>query len=372
MATKKKGEIPPVKASVIQQVNPVGRPPEPRRITNIVLLLDESGSMGLLRDKLIAEANAQINKVAIAAADTGEDTRLSVATFAGGSAGGRPDKVRYCYRNSSARNLRPLSRGDYNPSGGTPMQFAINTIINDAEAFENLERFKGLAQVSHLIITLTDGQETEACLAPGVWARIQSLQKANFSFAFQGPRGSKDSLIKYGCLPDNILEWEQTAQGLERASVQTQASVGSYMASRSAGAVRSEAFYPDLSKVSASALKRELEDVTSKFKRFTVKSETLIKPFIESHGLPFNLGFGHYELMKPEKVQAHKSIVVMDKKTGKLYGGEEARELIGLAGGPGVEVRVKPGNHANYKIFISSTSTNRILPRGTEFLYKVK
>jgi hypothetical protein len=35
-----------------------------------------------------------------------------------------------------------------------------------------------------------------------------------------------------------------------------------------------------------------------------------------------------------------------------------------------VEVKVAPGNHANYNLFVLSTSTNRKLVRGTLFLYE--
>jgi hypothetical protein len=57
--------------------------------------------------------------------------------------------------------------------------------------------------------------------------------------------------------------------------------------------------------------------------------------------------------------------MVMDKKTKKVYGGEEARNLLGL---PDMEVRVKPDFNPDFKIFVQSTSTNRKLVGNTQVL----
>lgn len=37
--------------------------------------------------------------------------------------------------------------------------------------------------------------------------------------------------------------------------------------------------------------------------------------------------------------------------------------------GPSFDAQVKPGNHANFDIFVQSTSFNRKLVRGTKLLY---
>jgi hypothetical protein len=56
----------------------------------------------------------------------------------------------------------------------------------------------------------------------------------------------------------------------------------------------------------------------------------------------------------------------MEKGSKAIYGGNAARSLIGLP--YGAEAKVEPGNHANYDIFVQSTSTNRKLVRGTKLL----
>jgi len=56
----------------------------------------------------------------------------------------------------------------------------------------------------------------------------------------------------------------------------------------------------------------------------------------------------------------------MEKGKSEVYG-PDARDLIGLPAG-GTE-KVIPGNHANYDIYIQSTSNNRRLVRGTKLIY---
>lgn len=56
----------------------------------------------------------------------------------------------------------------------------------------------------------------------------------------------------------------------------------------------------------------------------------------------------------------------MEKGKGSVYGGEDARRLLDL---PDHVTKVRPGNHANFDIFIQSTSINRKLKNGTRVIY---
>jgi hypothetical protein len=62
-------------------------------------------------------------------------------------------------------------------------------------------------------------------------------------------------------------------------------------------------------------------------------------------------GSAFYALTKEEKkVQPNKQILVMVKGQKSVYGGAEARRLLGLPSNK--TVRVVPGNHANFDIYI--------------------
>jgi hypothetical protein len=66
-------------------------------------------------------------------------------------------------------------------------------------------------------------------------------------------------------------------------------------------------------------------------------------------------------------VHDYKQIIIRDKKTGAVYSGAEARNLLGLPHNG--NVKIIPGNHGAYDVFVQSTSVNRKLPVGTQVIY---
>jgi hypothetical protein len=79
-------------------------------------------------------------------------------------------------------------------------------------------------------------------------------------------------------------------------------------------------------------------------------------------------GAGFYQLTKTEPlVQDHKRILIRDKTTQAVYFGSAARQMLGLPAWGGV--RLAPGDHGNFDIFIQSTSVNRKLAKGTSLIY---
>ncbi|KAJ3265942.1 hypothetical protein HK104_006201, partial [Borealophlyctis nickersoniae] len=60
----------------------------------------------------------------------------------------------------------------------------------------------------------------------------------------------------------------------------------------------------------------------------------------------------------------------MDKSTGDMYTGDEARELAGTPEHTKGQ-KVRPPDSAKWLMFIQSTSVNRKLVGGTKFLYEV-
>lgn len=57
----------------------------------------------------------------------------------------------------------------------------------------------------------------------------------------------------------------------------------------------------------------------------------------------------------------------MEKGKTPVYSGEWVRETLGLP--KFGEVKVEPGNHGNWDIYVQSASTNRKLVRGTKLVY---
>ena len=115
------------------------------------------------------------------------------------------------------------------------------------------------------------------------------------------------------------------------------------------------------------------EDISQEVAIFPVSTadhDVEIRPFIEArlHGKPMLKGAGFYQLTKTEPtVQPNKKILVRDKTTQAIYYGDAARQMLGLP--TYGNIRLAPGNHGNFDIFIQSTSVNRKLTRGTSLVY---
>lgn len=105
-----------------------------------------------------------------------------------------------------------------------------------------------------------------------------------------------------------------------------------------------------------------------RFQVLHVDARVPIKAFVEATGAVFRTGRGFYELTKSETVQEYKETVLVDKTTGDMLTGREARELIGLPYGS--RGTVKPLRGFAYDVYIQSTSYNRVLIPGTRFLYE--
>jgi hypothetical protein len=117
--------------------------------------------------------------------------------------------------------------------------------------------------------------------------------------------------------------------------------------------------------------KSDLREVDpARFQVLHVDSDTPISDFVRATGATFKIGRGFYQLSKSETVQERKEVVLVDKKTGDMWSGTAARDLIGLPYGQRGTVR--PTYGFDYDVFIQSTSANRKLMGNTKFLYEAK
>jgi hypothetical protein len=106
----------------------------------------------------------------------------------------------------------------------------------------------------------------------------------------------------------------------------------------------------------------------ARFQIFEVTEDMPIKQFCAAMGIEFATGRGFYEFKKSETIQSNKEIILMERSTGQLYEGLAARIISGISMD---EVKLKPGNITNYRVFIQSSSANRKLIGNSGFLYAV-
>ena len=108
-----------------------------------------------------------------------------------------------------------------------------------------------------------------------------------------------------------------------------------------------------------------------RFQVLNVDRDVPIAKFVSENGVTFDPGRGFYQFTKRVLVQNHKEVVLRDNSSGDLFSGAKARKMLGLPPLGTEAVKISPTSLPGYTAFIQSTSFNRKLLGGTEFLYEV-
>ena len=323
---------------------------------------DHSGSMSHLSRPAMKDYNDNIEAIKSAARDNNIDTIVS--TVRCGIGGGVDREV----VNSSINRLEPLRY--YDIDGSTPLYDSVGELIDILSSTPDANQ----PEVSFLVLVITDGEENSSKKwgAHSLAQKIKTLQATDrWTFAFRVPRGYASALQSRLRIPaGNIQEWEQTEKGMLESSHQTRLSTQSYFFGRAHGMSATQDFYTNAADITKNEAKLSLVDISKQVEFFKVKrGGEQIKPFVERKlGRGLMLGQAFYQLSKPEKaVQSYKLIAIRDKSNGKVYAGREARDLLNL---PHVgTIKLSPGDHGNWDVFVQSTSTNRLLVAGTEVMH---
>jgi len=335
--------------------------------THAYIILDESGSMSSIQREAVEAVNKNIISLQDNASKNSLPFTVSLDTF--DSRNCCPSIRPHYFKRDITGQLR-LENAAYRPYGGTPLFFTVNAAI------EKLRSSPGHTSDSFLVQIITDGQDNES--TPADKARFVNLLKEiqatdKWTLAFMLPKGYKDSFCKeYNVPTGNVIEWETSEKGLQQLSQTLNTSNAAYSVLRSAGQTYTHGYFQtDLSGIMPKDLKGHLVDLSPNLRKLSVDvGEVPIQDFCVNKLGNYTLGSAFYMVTKDEKVAANKEILIAEKNSTKVYGGTEARNLIGLPLNQNVKIR--PGNHANYDLYVQSTSTNRKLVRGTKLLVKVK
>ena len=131
----------------------------------------------------------------------------------------------------------------------------------------------------------------------------------------------------------------------------------------------SKSFYSSTADLTVREARSALSEITGQVIFITAKQTDQIRNIILDERLEWIRGASFYALIKTEKkVQPYKMVCLRVKTSGKVYSGQEAREMLGIGQATGT-VRLVPGDHGKFDVFIQSTSVNRNIPGGTEVLY---
>ncbi len=370
--------VTPVTQKVSDKISPAAPAPAETKdlklVNQIVFILDRSGSMASIIGTAIEVFNKQLGAVKAEAHANREkqETYLSLYTF-----DGLVEKRSFA---SHFMGVKELTRESFRPGGSTALFEAANMAIQDLE--RDVATIKE-ERSSILLVIVTDGEENASRAgAVGDFARnLKRLQATDrWTFTFSVPRGGRQRLEQYGVPSGNIQEWDQTDIGTRSMGDSVVQGMSSYYDNRSKGVRSVQNFFIDMTAVSKKDLKK-CDNLDGQFHKWTIDKEMEITDFVNERlagaptiaqragGATYQIGRAFYQITKPEKVQDHKQIVIRDNTTKALYGGQEARDILGIP--HGVDIRLRPSDVGKFAIFVQSTSPNRKLVRGTELLYKL-
>ena len=220
---------------------------------------------------------------------------------------------------------------------------------------------------------LTDGQENisrhrSTDLSRKINALPEHWTLATFVPDQQGVFEAK----RHGFPAQNIAVWDATTvRGLEEAGLRIREATETFMSARAHAKKTGTTFRGtrslfELKDPSLSQIDRNLRPLSNfRYHLFPVHEAGRIDEFVIAHtGHGYQVGKAYYQLSKREEIQPQKQIAIRSK-TGEVYVGDEARQLLGL---PDHHVKVSPTHNPDYDIFVQSTSINRKLMPDTDLL----
>lgn len=220
-----------------------------------------------------------------------------------------------------------------------------------------------------LVYVLTDGQENHSKRNAHDLQHMLATLGKDWTMACMVPNShAKFTVVKYGFAPDNVAVWDASSEaGMREAGRVMRDSTANYMNARATGLKSTTGLFSmDPSNINHKSV-AQLQEVTG-IQAIKVTGVAKIRDFIESKGLPFIQGSYFYPVVKRELIGKDKDVMIRHNISGKLYGGPEARALVGL---PDSDTRVTPDFNPEFTLFVRSTSQNRNLVPGHDLLIKV-
>lgn len=326
-------------------------------VNHISLVVDRSGSMSSHRDKVIQVFDRELNALKQRSFDVHQETRISIYLF--------DDKVRVLTFDMDVARFTSLK--DYYTIGGqTALLDAVVSSITD-----NQKVFTAYGDHAFLTYVITDGYENASKLVrPDYLRDVLSKLPDNWTNAILVPdNASAQQAQNFGFNAGSISVWNTSgAKAIENLGDQFTSVTTGYMNLRSQGIRGTKNLFTlDPAKVAPKAAKLNEVPPTA-FDIYPVRQTQDIKSYVESWTKEkYRIGSTYYQPTKAVTLQDWKQILVQDTKTGRVYEGDNIRQLLGL---PDYTVDVNPLNHRDFRLFIQSASVNRKLFKDTFILVR--
>lgn len=339
-------------------------------INRIAFVIDASTSMQGRERDVVKVIDNQVAYLARRSKELGQETRVSIASFA--------DAMAWLVYDVDVLRL-PSIEGLFRAEGNTAL---IEATVQSQEDLALTPELAG--DYSYLTFVVTDGQENVSETADGdrmtgrhLHSMLQS-QGDNWTVAVLVPdmRGKREA-IGFGFPKDNVAIWDTTSvEGMTEVGETITAATESYLTGRASGQRGSrQIFSTGPEAVNNATVTAALQPVpmdkyalipvvTTGEKGVKTRADKFIK---DNCGMTFRIGTVYYEWSKKETVQPQKKLAVVQKSTGKVFmgSGDEVRKLIGL---PNLNTREAPKANPDFTVFVQSTAPNRNLIEHTKVL----
>lgn len=318
-------------------------------INHISLVVDKSGSMS--GQPVVQVFDRELEYLKKRSVELNQETRISIYLF--------DDRIECLTFDMDVMRFKSL-QGYYQLGGQTAL---IDAVLKSTEDNKKLPELYG--DHAFLQYVITDGGENHSKNRPD---KLQNLLKNlpdNWTTACLVPnQGGALAAERYGFNGGSISIWDTNAsQAFEKVGKQFSTTIDTYMNARAKGIRGTKSLFTldsgtiDLKRGKLTELPPYAYDV------FRVNNDQDIKSFVESWTREkYRLGSTYFQPAKTITIQDHKDILVQDIKNGRVYEGDNLRQLLGL---PDATAEVNPGQHKNWRIFVQSTSVNRKLFKDT-------
>lgn len=324
-----------------------------RLINHVALVLDGSYSMRKHEKNLVKVADEQIRHLALRSEELNQETRVSVYIF--------DDDVQCLIFDMDVMRLPSIS-DLYRTDGMTAL---VDAVVKSQEDLQTTSQLYG--DHAFLTFVLTDGMENKSNHSWRVLPKYTSEAPDNWTVGFLVPDAQGKAYLNIARVDDGSISlWNADSEkGLTDSFTTIRNATDQFMTQRASGVRGTRSVFSiGAEAVNAKSVQTNLNFLRN-VKKFNVMSDSRIDEFIKLHVGYYNAGMGYYQLTKTETIQPQKKILVVDKSNGNVYGGDAARQLVGL---PAQSIRVKPDHNPKYDIFVQSTSLNRKLLAGTKVL----